>query len=565
MFNTLKNKITIGLVFLFALLLLSGGVGIYNIYKLRKEAKGMIQANYETLNYCQGISVLLDSLPSPENTKKIEELIKLQQNNITEVGEKEATEELTKDWSKLKQLSYNSLGMYVIHRDLNLIEQLNMQAIERKNSAAEKTADKALLVIIVISTLILISALIFLFRFPDYVTKPLKKLTKGIKEIANKNYNHKINIQKDVEMIELAEAFNEMSEKLNEYEKSNVAKLMFEKSRAEAVINSLKDASVGVDNDSRILFANAQALQLMNIKAEAIVAKSAVEVAKVNDLFNYIVNNEQSSPFKIVVNNKDCFFTKEKSEINIQDKIIGALYTIKNITSFQEKDMAKTNFLATISHELKTPLSSTDIALKLLSNEKIGTLNKEQQQLVNDLKGENQRLIKLVSELLDLSQAETGNINLNITPVSLLDMVTYSVEALKAPLQEKKLHIECVDIAAKQLIKVDKEKASWVLINIISNAIRYSPEESTIIIKVTAQQNGLLVLSVQDTGAGIPKEFQKNLFQRFYKIPTPSGSKGTGLGLSIAKEFMEAMNGKIYLDTNYTSGAKFNLEFIAVD
>ncbi|HXD91746.1 MAG TPA: ATP-binding protein, partial [Bacteroidia bacterium] len=448
---------------------------------------------------------------------------------------------------------------------LNLIEQLNMQAIERKNSAAEKTADKALLVIIVISTLILISALIFLFRFPDYVTKPLKKLTKGIKEIANKNYNHKINIQKDVEMIELAEAFNEMSEKLNEYEKSNVAKLMFEKSRAEAVINSLKDASIGIDNDLRVLFANAQALQLMNIKAEAIVAKNAIEVTNVNDLFNYIINNEQTSPFKIVVNNKDCFFAKEKSEINIQGKIIGTLYTIKNITSFQEKDIAKTNFLATISHELKTPLSSTDIALKLLSNEKIGALNKEQQQLVNDLKGENQRLIKLVSELLDLSQAETGNINLNIMPVSLLDMVAYSIEALKALLQEKKLHIECLDITDKQFIKVDKEKASWVLINILSNAIRYSPEESTITIQISTQHNGLLVLSVQDKGAGIPKEFQKNLFQRFYKIPTPSGSKGTGLGLSIAKEFMEAMNGKIYLDTTYTSGTKFNLEFVSAD
>ena len=564
MFNTLKNKITIGLAFLFALLLLSGGIGIYNIYKLRKEAKGIIQANYETLNYCQKISILLDSLPSSQIPSKIDSFIRLQQNNITEVGEKEATEGLTRDWAKLKQ-NYNVQAIYIIHRDLNLIEQLNMQAIERKNSAAEKTADKALLVIIVISTLILISALIFLFRFPDYVTKPLKKLTKGIKEIANKNYNHKINIQKGVEMIELAEAFNEMSEKLNEYEKSNVAKLMFEKSRAEAVINSLKDASIGIDNDSRVLFANAQALQLMNIKAEVIVAKKEAEVAKMNDLFNYIINNEQSSPFKIVVDNKDCFFTKEKSEINIQDKIIGTLYTIKNITSFQEKDIAKTNFLATISHELKTPLSSTDIALKLLSNEKIGSLNTEQLQLVSDLKGENQRLIKLVSELLDLSQAETGNINLNISSVSLIDIVNYTLEALKTPLQEKKLHTECIDIQANQLIKADKEKAAWVLINILSNAIRYSPEQSIITIQAYTKHKGLLTLSIQDKGAGIPKEFQQNLFQRFYKIPTSNGSKGTGLGLSIAKEFMEAMNGKIYLDDTYKAGAKFNLEFVSGD
>lgn len=564
MFNTLKNKITIGLAFLFALLLLSGGMGIYNIYKLRKEAKGMIQANYETLYYCQGISVLLDSLPDPAIPTKIESLIKLQQSNITEAGEKEATENLTRDWDKLKKLNYIK-DFAVIHRDLNLIEQLNMQAIERKNSLAEKTADKALLVIIVISALILISALIFLFKFPDYVTKPLKKLTKGIKEIANKNYNHKINIQKDVEMIELAEAFNEMSDKLNEYEKSNVAQLMFEKSRAEAVINSLKDASIGIDNDSRVLFANAQALQLMNVKAELVVGKKDKEVSKINDLFNYVIHSEQTSPFKIVVNSKDCFFTKEKSEINIQNKIIGTLYTIKNITSFQEKDIAKTNFLATISHELKTPLSSTDIALKLLSNEKIGLLNKEQQQLVNDLKGENQRLIKLVSELLDLSQAETGNINLNISTVSLTDIINYTLEALKTPLQEKKLKAECIGITTNQLIKADKEKAAWVLINILSNAIRYSPEQSIITIQAFAEHKGLLTLSIKDNGKGIPKEFQQNLFQRFYKIPSSNGSKGTGLGLSIAKEFMEAMNGKIYLDESYKAGAKFNLEFISAD
>lgn len=261
MFNSLKNKITLGLVFLFALLLLSGGIGIYNLYNLRKEAKLIIQDNYETLNYCQGISILLDSMPSAAIANKIDSLIKLQENNITEAGEKEATESLANNWNKLK-LNYNIQGIPVLHRDLDAIQLVNMMAIERKNTLAEKTADEALLIIIILSVLVFIMAFIFLVKFPDYVTKPLKKFTKGIKEIANKNYGHKINIQKDVEMIELAEAFNEMTEKLNEYEKSNVSKLLFEKLRAEAVINSLKDASIGMDNDNRILFANAQALQL---------------------------------------------------------------------------------------------------------------------------------------------------------------------------------------------------------------------------------------------------------------------------------------------------------------
>jgi len=563
MFNSLKNKITLGLVFLFALLLLSGGIGIYNLYNLRKEAKLIIQDNYETLNYCQGISILLDSMPSAAIANKIDSLIKLQENNITEAGEKEATESLANNWNKLK-LNYNIQGIPVLHRDLDAIQLVNMMAIERKNTLAEKTADEALLIIIILSVLVFIMAFIFLVKFPDYVTKPLKKFTKGIKEIANKNYGHKINIQKDVEMIELAEAFNEMTEKLNEYEKSNVSKLLFEKLRAEAVINSLKDASIGMDNDNRILFANAQALQLLNVKAEAIIGKNEGDISRTNDLFRYIIHSEQSAPFKIVVDNKDCFFVKEKNEISVNTHIIGRLFTIKNITSFQEKDIAKTNFLATISHELKTPLSSTDIALKLLSNDKIGTLNKEQKQIVTDLKGENQRLIKLVSELLDLSQAETGNINLTISAISLKEVIQYAIDTLKAPIQEKKLHIDWDDVSETQTIKADKEKAVWVLVNILSNAIRYSPEQGTITIKALIEKEGTLILSIQDNGKGIPKEYQQNLFQRFYKIPNDNTTKGTGLGLSIAKEFMEAMNGKIYLDTTYKTGARFNLEFVAI-
>ena len=199
--------------------------------------------------------------------------------------------------------------------------------------------------------------------------------------------------------------------------------------------------------------------------------------------------------------------------------------------------------------------------MKLLSNDKIGALNKEQKQIVIDLKGENQRLIKLVSELLDLSQAETGNINLTISNVSLKEVVQYAIDTLKTPIQEKNLHIDWADVTEKQTIKADKEKAVWVLVNILSNAIRYSPEQATITIKATIEKEGTLILSVQDNGKGIPKEYQQNLFQRFYKIPNDNTTKGTGLGLSIAKEFMEAMNGKIYLDTAYKNGAKFNLEF----
>ncbi len=158
-----------------------------------------------------------------------------------------------------------------------------------------------------------------------------------------------------------------------------------------------------------------------------------------------------------------------------------------NITTFQEKDIAKTNFLAKISHELKTPLASTDIGLKLLENPKFGTLQDEQKDIITDLKKDNQRLIKLVSELLDVTQAEAGNINLNIGNVEVREVIGYAVETVKNQANEKNVTIQINVPEDIHFIKADKEKAAWVMVNLLSNAIRYSPENESIIIQVENQ------------------------------------------------------------------------------
>jgi NtrC-family two-component system sensor histidine kinase KinB len=557
--NTLKNKITLGLTFLLTLLILSGIIGVYNLYKLRNDSREIIKDNYETLSYCRSISELLDSLPGEISIKKIEVNIYLQENNITEKGEKEATKLLADNWQQAKSKGFPPVLISSIRKNLNEIQLLNLNAIERKNDLTEKTADRALISISAITVFIIMLAFIFLLRFPSIITKPLKQLLAGIQEITNKNYSYKIPISKDEEMAFLARAFNQMSERLHEYDKSNVTQLLFEKTRAEAVINSLKDAGIGIDLEGKILFANSEALLLLNLKADTILGKPVLEIARYNDLFNFIISTDQSTPFKIAVNAKDSFFTREKNEILGKSGTVGTLYTIKNITSFQEKDIAKTNFLATISHELKTPLSSTNIALKLLGNEKIGSLNAEQQKLVQDINNENQRLIKLVSELLDMSQVETGKINLNISASSLYEIIDYSLDALKTLIQEKNIRIKKEGFTMPIEIKADKEKSIWVLMNVLSNAIRYSPDNSLITIRIKKAGIDHTILSIQDNGPGIPPEYKHSIFQRFYKIP--GSAKGTGLGLSIAKEFMEAMNGKIELDETSQQGSCFNLSF----
>lgn len=558
----LKQKITLGISFLFFLLLLSGGVGIYYLVQLRRDARVILKDNYETLQYAHSLQRQLDSLAiQPEQAvQRFDQILKQQEINITEPGEQEATAIVRRDFNKLVNGQLNNYVLIdSIQEDIQHILQLNMAAIERKNEQAEGTADRALIYISIISVSVFIITLIFIIKFPNYIANPIVELTQGIRAIADKNYEQRIHIDSEDELGELARAFNAMAQKLDEYENSNLAQILFEKSRAEAVINSLRDASIGVDVNGRVLFANEQALQLLNMPAAEIISKTSDAVALRNDLFRFILDTNQSATFKIVIEGKENFFVREMNRIHRDEVELGTVYTLKNITTFQEKDIAKTNFLATISHELKTPLASTDIGLKLLQNQKTGQLTENQQEIVQDLQKDNQRLIKLVSELLDVTQAEAGNINLNIGNVDVREVINYAIQTVKNQAQEKYIAIEVQVPEDAPRIKADKEKAAWVLVNLLSNAIRYSPEKESVTIQVEQIENEQIRITVSDKGPGIPLEYKDKIFQRFFTVP--GGKQGSGLGLAISKEFMEAMGGGIQLNDLEMQGASFMLFF----
>jgi signal transduction histidine kinase len=223
------------------------------------------------------------------------------------------------------------------------------------------------------------------------------------------------------------------------------------------------------------------------------------------------------------------------------------------MTLFKELDFAKTNFIATVSHELKTPIASIKMSLQLL--EKDTSPNEDQIQLIESIREDSQRLLKITGELLELSQLETGNIQLNIEKSNPKHIVDYALEAVKIQAEQKQ--IELIFDIEKDLpkVKADSEKTSWVLINFLTNAIRYSPENSKINIKVS-QENNYVVFKVIDYGKGIDARYLNKIFDKYFQIPG-SHKSGTGLGLAISKEFIEAQNGIIGLESQLGLGSSF--------
>ncbi len=576
---TIKTKISLGLAFLFGVIVLLGGLGAFYLYRLSEESKTILKDNYISLEYVQHIRTVIDDGElTRQDWTEIEKNLALQHKNITELGEGETTQLLRQAFAPWKDtISPNPMPIRKAHLDeinplLNRLMDLNMQSMIRKNAAVEEKAQQIRNYMILILTVCSLITFSFIVNFPGYIADPLHELTAAITEIANKNYSKRVHFQSKDEFGSLATSFNDMALRLEQYEHSNLARVIFEKRRIETIIDNLKDAILGLDERNRILFLNPVMEQLLGLTESAMLGKYAPDVALHNDLLRMLLTTDASVlPLKIFADNQESYFTKETLEVFLtgeeqshspketenQAVTVGRVIVLKNITAFRERDLAKTNFIATISHELKTPISSIKMSLKLLNDQRVGELNAEQESLLMQIREDSERLLKITGELLNLSQAETGHIQLHLQQVAPSTIVDYALQAVQFQAEQKQVELIRQIPESLPLVHADSEKTGWVLINFLSNAIRFSPQGSQVAIRAQSVANAVR-FSVQDAGQGIEPQYQNRIFERYFQIPgSYSSSSGTGLGLSISKEIIEAQNGQIGVESQPGEGSTF--------
>lgn len=567
----IKTKLNLGVGLLFLLIIILTLVSAFYVFSIKKDTANILKANYNTLEYSRNMLLSLDEISFDKNKKAIlifEINLQKQTANITEVNENIATKNLASHFNILKQNSNDEKIKSQIRQNIFEIMKLNMNAIKQKSDIAQKTAETSNLWIAVVGTLCFLIAFNLLINLPNNIANPIKELTASIKEIANKNYSERVHFWHHNEYGDLAKSFNTMAEKLQEYHNSNLYKLSFEKKRLETLINNMHDPIIGLDNEGIILFINDQALKIVGLKREDVIGKSSNDLALRNDLMKSLIisesKNTKANSMKIFADGKESYFEKETVNITIkptgeeQSIDIGNVIILRNITIFKELDSAKTNFIATISHELKTPISSIKMSLQLLENNSTGTINEDQKQLIESIKDDSQRLLKITGELLELSQVETGNIQLNIQKSDPYEIVRYATEAVKTKAEQKQIEISIDAEANLPNVKADPEKTSWVLINFLTNAITYSSDNSKIIIKLK-QNNKQVTFQVIDTGKGIDSRYKTKVFDKYFQIPG-SNKSGTGLGLAISKEFIEAQNGSINVESELGLGSTFSID-----
>ena len=608
----LKTQIILGFLFLLTITLILSGVFIYFLNKMSHNLEAELSRDFYTLKVTNGLILsnskmdrmlsrlcLADTFEDQvfeEFVLKESEIFEHRLNQFEQGRGVVEVEDLLKDLKTDHRQYLESIGNLAnisAKKDyyFNVLQQQNsavQQKIMNVNNVVQGSMIKedqgiqplyynARVYVFIFTVFIMIIGLVAIYQIPQIILGPLNSTTDKIKWMADGNYDQHFDDRASGEVGELGKAVKILCEKLSLYEATNLAELKAQKRRIESIIKNLKDGLLLLNENKEIIIVNDAASEILGAAADQLVGKQAFELARENDVIRDVINGipydgdrredglkEDPKNFIKVnpVSDAPRFYTKQTitvyDDMETGPHFLGYIITLKDITSYKKSDEAKTNFIATVSHELKTPLSAMNMSLMLLQDMRFGTLNEDQKKIATSMKGELQRLIRMVTELLDLSKVETGNIHLDKKKIDPHLLIEYAIAPVQGQLQEKNLFLRKVVDKQIDEVEVDSEKISWVIINFLNNAIRYSDFGKEIVLQVR-KEDECFVFSVQDFGPGISSQDLPKVFDKFVQLKSGGKDKSgsLGLGLAISKEVIEVHGGTIGVDSEPGKGSTF--------
>lgn len=578
-----KTLITLGFMAMLLLLLALGGYAYYTVQRLDRSSRNVLQENFYSVELGQQMLQALDQMAvAPEaGLPRFRQRLIREAGNITEAGERELVDSLIQHQAEFQRLlDAGAPGgalapkLAQLRRQTYRMVALNTAALTRKNAQAARRATRAGHYLLAFGVVSLLGGLLFVLSVPEAAVGPLRTLTASLEHATASDFTATIPVASTNEYGRVALAFNRMLVQLQEFRSSTMAELITERNRAASIVSSLDEGLLLLDEHRRIILANPVACALLALPADRVVGRLAATVARENDLLRDMLlplqqdaaRREQAiadAPLlRIAQQGEEAFYRLAVQELvsfnpaRDKNEFVGQILTLRNVSDFKKLDQVKSNFLATVSHELKTPLSSISFNTKLLLDTRLPA--DERQRITGDIRRETQRLQRMVAELLDVARLDAGaGIQLDLRPTDLADVVSFATATVQPQLDDKRLRLEKHRTVNLPLVLADVEKTTWVLINLLANAIRYSPAGEALTVRA-AVVGHLVQVSVQDRGPGIAAEHHERIFQRFAQLPDKAGYHGgSGLGLSIAREFITTQGGRLWVESELGSGSTF--------
>lgn len=451
------------------------------------------------------------------------------------------------------------------------LKEINLHAINRSNLKAQKISQRTTSVIILFSFLLILFSVLTSIYLTKRILRPTRQTTETVKKIGQGHLEQKVDVESDDEIGQLAFEFNKMTARLAAFEKMNIDQIILEKKKSEVVISNIPAAIIVTDGQGNITLTNELARQLFAVDEKAIQNKKVTEFLQ-NEVLEKIFNKgiwkntqeKAGKPNLISFTRGDEKFYYEMRPIVITDnkeEIQSVVILLQDVTRFKKLDRLKSDFMATISHELKTPLTSINMAIDILLRKVKGELNASQSDLLAGAKEDVIRLKNFVAKLLVFSRLESGNYPLNLQKIDVRQLIEHAVRPFKSQFAEKAVNFQLhIDPNAKTLT-ADFDNLVWCISNLLQNAIEHVAANGHIEIHVK-KINGVMRFTVRDDGQGIPPESQKIIFEKFVRLGKFEESKdgNIGLGLAIVREIVHRHKGKIWLESIPDKGSAFYFE-----
>jgi len=609
--KTIKGKLLIIFILIFAVLTANSIIAIINFSTLKNSIDNILKANYESVVYAQNMVIAIERQDSAELAMMFEankeNPVKLfkdyetnfqnwldkAKNNITEKGEdlvisnidslyKEYLNKFNKFEILLKNKNSNEkvTREYYYNEIFPLFENIKDECRNLLNINQDKMvvlknesaviAKRATFINAAISIVTIALSLIFIIYLLNKIIRSFTNLNSKIKEIAKGDYSQKLNVSGSDEIASLSKEFNIMASKLQVYDLLNINQLMKEKQKIEAIVESISDGVVVTGASNRILLINKAAEKIFNISEEEFLKKDFTYAIKNPDLFNLIdsVRKDQAKTLPkdyidLTIKHKknvNYYRVIAKPITNIAGESIGVVTLFQDITKFKEVDDLKSEFVASVSHELRTPIASVLMAAELLHYEIPGKTNEKQKEIISIIMEDGNRLKNLINDILDLSKLESGKIQLNFKNYTPQEIIDYVLKILEIRIREENVKIK-IEIEKNVLgVKADISKITQVFTNLIENSINYRALNKRIIIELGAKLlNDKVLFYIKDNGRGIPEEDQKKIFDKFIRLEESENikNKGSGLGLAISKSIIKNHGGDLWVESAIGIGSTF--------
>ena len=446
-----------------------------------------------------------------------------------------------------------------MNASLSQIRNLNQRAVLATSQNIQKiNRDVTRLMLIGMGIALVISAYAC-YQLSRAILGPIQSLTHATRSLGQGNWNRPVPELSRDELGELARSFNRMAAQLQEYRQSTTEKIVGLHRTMETTLASFPDPIFVLDREGRVELKNPSADALMaGLKLEG---RLPVRLREITEETLTTGKDFLPQSFEEVVSYRvegtDKFFLPRV--LGMRDKNglrLGVALVLYDVTRFRLLDAAKSNLVATVSHELKTPLTGIRMALHMLVDKSFGVLSSKQEELLQTAREDSERLLRILNNLLDLASLDEHGVELrreSVSPQELLQTVSQEMGDIVAA---RGLRLNCDAAPNLPAVSVDRQRISHVFTNLISNAIKHSPEGAEI--KITAESaNGQGVqFNISDQGPGVPTEYQTRIFDRFFRVPGQTKT-GAGLGLSIAREITVAHGGRIGVKSSSAGGSTF--------